>query len=81
MSLILSIPYIELNIDKDTIYNISIDYADGTLRGVVNDNILHNSEIILLQFSDYGIFFDNRYGNGYDVTKEETELRIKLKMK
>jgi hypothetical protein len=33
MSLILSIPYIELNIAKDTIYNISIDYADGTLRG------------------------------------------------
>lgn len=54
----------------------SIDYEDNTLRGVVVDD-----EITFLKFSDYGIFLDNRYGMGYDIVKEQTGLRIKLKSK
>jgi hypothetical protein len=77
----LYISYHTLFTDKDGVIEWSIDYADNTLRGVIADGILKYSEVIFLKFSDYGIFFDNRYGNGYDITKEEMGLRIKFKIK
>lgn len=63
------------NIYKDNLYNISIDYADNSLRGVLKDT---NKEIIILFFKDYGILLDNRIGKGYNVNFKNDNIYIEL---
>lgn len=76
----LSIPYADLPINYDDVFDICIDYADNTLRGILKYGILMGSEITILKFSDYGIFVDNRYGNGYEIYDgDETHLTILFK--
>lgn len=72
MYISLSIKYTDINIQRETLYNVSIDYADNHISG-----IFKGSEIILANLSDYGIKLDNRY-NGYKVIYTDTELIIKI---
>lgn len=73
MYISLSIQYSDIHIQRETLYNVSIDYADSSING-----IFKGSEIILANLSDYGIKLDNRY-NGYEVVYTDTELIIKIK--
>lgn len=73
MYISLSIKYTDINIQRKTLYNVSIDYADSIINGIFN-----GSEIVLVNLSDYGIKLDNRY-NGYEVVYTDTELIIKIK--
>lgn len=75
MYISLSIQYSDIHIQRETLYNVSIDYADSSING-----IFMGSEIILANLSDYGIRLDNRY-NGYEVVYTDTELIIKIKKK
>lgn len=73
MYISLSIKYTDIHIQRKTLYNVSIDYADSIINGIFN-----GSEIVLVNLSDYGIKLDNRY-NGYEVVYTDTELIIKIK--
>lgn len=75
MYISLSIKYSDINIQRETLYNVSIDYADNHISG-----IFKGSEIILANLSDYGIRLDNRY-NGYKVIYTDSELIIKIERK
>lgn len=81
MNLDLFINYDILKMDYRLVYGICIDYADNTLRGILSDGKMSGSEITLLRFSDYGIFLDNRYGGGYDITYVDGGLSISFKNK
>ena len=72
MYISLSIKYSDINIQRETLYNVSIDYADNHISGM-----FMGSEIILANLSDYGIKLDNRY-NGYKVIYTDTELIVKI---
>lgn len=78
----LSVSYNELPVNFGDVHNISIDYADSTLTGVLANGIFSGSEVLLLKFSDYGIILDNRKGAGYEIYDgDETHLTILFKKK
>lgn len=73
MYISLSIKYTDIHIQRETLFNVSVDYADSSISGIFKGN-----EIVLANLSDYGIQLDNRY-NGYEVIYTDTELIIKIK--
>jgi hypothetical protein len=79
MHLDLYIRYTDIGMDYKQVYNLCIDYADNTLRGVLTEGPYMGAERILVKFSEYGILLDNRYGAGYDITYVDGGLLIKFK--
>jgi len=79
MYLELTIKYTDIGFDYRQIYGISIDYLDNTLKGILSDGDMMGAEIPLLNFSNYGILLDNRFGGGYDITYVDGGLLIRFK--
>ena len=81
MTIELIIPFDNIPFDKNDLFDFSIDYADNTLRGVLKNYNFNYKEIILLNLSNYGISLDNRFGNGYDIVRNDNNLIIQFRKK